>query len=225
MNRFAVVLALPVLAACASDPAPTYERGWVGGRFTDVSREPRPFRSDDPDRLVVGMPEGAPGDAAVLVTAAYEDTPLAQSGLAAGDLVLSVDGTPVDGALDLRERIESHAPGSRAQVAYWRSGELRTADVVVGRETYESAGFVSVGIRLSTTIDLWPFDDGIDLFELVRIRWDEERRDLDGPLQDYREAVLPADEVEAPPQESIDVVLIPVGVAKGKRVLRQETVR
>jgi hypothetical protein len=226
IRRAALLAATALLAACSSTPT-TGERGWIGGRFADVSRETRTWEPGLPgiqrDGTVVGMPKDAAGDSAALVTAVFDGDPLARAGLASGDLVLSIDGKPVEGALDLRERCESLSPGTAADVAYWRAGETRRARVVVGRETFASAGQIGFGLGLSPTLDLWPFDDGIDVFGLLRVRWDHQRYDVVGPEAAYLRALAPDENVEGPRQESTDVWLLIGGVSKGKRVVRQET--
>jgi hypothetical protein len=221
----AVLVLVPVLtlASCASHAGETFERGWIGGRFADVSRGHEPEITARHHDDVVGMPASAPGDHAALVTAAYAGTPLARAGLVPGDLVLSLGGEPTDGALELRERIEQLPPGTTAEATYWRAGEVRSAPVVVGRETWESAGLIQIALGISGTLDLWPFDDGIDIFGLVRVRWDGRRHDLDDPVTAYRRQLDPQEEITGPPQEVFEVFVLPLGLSKGKRVLRQET--
>jgi len=223
LKQAAALAATLAVSACASDPPATSERGWIGGRFADVTREFHLQFVPPEKRDVVGMPENVAGDGATLVTAAYDDTPLARAGIAAGDLVFALDGAPVASGLELHQRVEALAPGSRATVAYWRAGETRTADVVVGREAYESAGTIRIGLSFSSTLDLWPFNDGINVFDLLRVRWDADRNDLDGPVDAYRRAVDPAAEIKGPQQESLDVFVVLLGGSKGKRVVRQET--
>jgi len=226
VRRAALLAGAALLAACAGTPT-TGERGWIGGRFADVSRETRTWEPGLPrierDGTVVGMPPDAAGDSAALVTAAFDDGPLARAGVASGDLVLSVDDKPVEGGFDLRERVEALAPGAHAKFACWRAGRIRAADVVVGRETYVSAGQIGFGLSLSPTVDLWPFDDGIDVLGLLRVHWDHERHDVVGPEATYLRALAPDENVEGPRQEATDVWFLLGGVSKGKRVVRQET--
>jgi hypothetical protein len=224
-NALPLLLLAPCLAACSSVPKPQYERGWVGGSFEDVTRQyvhdVRVRRSEK----VIGMPEGVGGDAAALVVDPGTGSPLAKAGLAAGDLVLTADGAPIADETALYEHVESMAPGSKTTLAYWRAGETRTADVVVGRETYEEAGTFSITLPLPlwASLDLWPFDDGFNVLGLVAVWWDESRADLASPTYAYRRALKPDDPVTGPQQESWAVHVVPFRVSNGKRVLRQET--
>jgi hypothetical protein len=224
-RKCAALLVPLAVASCASGPKPTAQRGWIGGRFADVRRDdPWPWvRSSARERVVIGMPGRVEGDSAALVTAAYDDTPLARAGLLPGDLVLSLGGVPVENGLDLRERVEALAPGSHAELGYWRAGEKRAADVVVGRETYESAGMVQIGLALAPTLDLWPFDGDVDVLGLLRWRTDDDRNDLDGPVNAYRKEIDPDAAAAGPRQEAFEAFVLLVGFAKGKRVIRQET--
>jgi hypothetical protein len=221
----ALFVATFALAACASSPTPPAERGWIGGRFADVTREPHLEFVPPEKRDVVGMPASVDGDSAALLTSADADAPLARAGLSPGDLVFALDGHPVENGLDLRKRVEALAPGTHATLAFWRAGEKRQADVVVGRESYEAAGTVRIGLSLSLAVDLWPFNDGINLFDLVRVRWDEDRNDIGGPVGAYRRAVDPTAEIRGPQQESFEVFVALVGGSKGKRVVSQETLQ
>lgn len=227
MNRIVPVLALLVassaLAACASEPRPAEERGWIGGHFAAVTRGHVSEITSGLHGALEGMPTSASGESAALVTDAHAGTPLARAGLVPGDLLLTLDGMPADDELDLRERVESMKPGARVPVAYWRDGETRTADVVVGRETYRRSGSVTIGIGISSALDLWPFDDGIDILGLIRLRWDHDRNDVTGVVPDYVRKVRPGESVEGPMQEKVETFLLLVGAAKGKTVLSQET--
>jgi len=227
MNRnlaaLALLLAPAALAACASGLRPTEERGWIGGRLAAVTRDHVSEMTGCLYGSIEGMPSSAPGDSAALVTDAYPSTPLARAGLAPGDLLLSVGGVPVDDALGLRERVEAMTPGTHVPVSFWRDGETRTADVVVGRETFRRTGRVTIGLRLSPVLDLWPFNDGIDVFGLVCLRWDHDRNDVTGVVPDYLRKVRPGQSIDGALQESTEGFLLLVGAAKGKVVVSQET--
>lgn len=222
-------LAAPILllAACAGGPA-TVERGWIGGRYVDVVARESSLLAADPgvraDGSVVGMPAAAGQSGGALVTEDIPGTPLHAAGLRAGDLVLSTGDRTVLGAEDLRDAAESAAPGVRVPIRYWRSGEMRESSVVAGRETLESSGSVTVGLQFGLVLDLWPFDDGINVLNLLRIRRDASRADLDGARNDYLRAAGVAPEMKGPMQESWEFFIVPLGFAKGKRVLRQECV-
>jgi serine protease Do len=61
-----------------------------------------------------------------IVTSVERDSPAAQAGLAAGDVVLGIDGKPIDGATDLPRLVASHKPGSRVTLDVARGGERRS---------------------------------------------------------------------------------------------------
>lgn len=224
-----VVSLVPVLllAACAGGPS-TVQRGWIGGRYADVSARGPLFHAGEAgvgaDGSVVGMPANAGQSGGALVTEDIPGSPLHAAGLRAGDLVLSAGDRTVLAAADLRAAAESAAPGTSIPVRYWRGGDVRDASVVAGRETLESSGSVTVGLQFGLVLDLWPFDDGINILNLVRVRRDDSRADLDGPRNDYLRAAGLAADAKGPMQEAWDVFVVPVGFAKGKRAVKQERV-
>ncbi len=58
--------------------------------------------------------------------------PAARAGLQHGDVIVGVDGEPITGADDLRLTISQTAPGTTVLIDYYREGELRTAEVMLG---------------------------------------------------------------------------------------------
>jgi len=190
------VVAAPLLGACASSspdapPAP-HERGWVGGTFATVQQSalgvPAPAITE---HVVVGMPAGVSQPSGALLVSAPAESPLARAGLAAGDLVLDVGGTLVTSTIDVRDAVEARGPGATVAMRYWRGGEIRTADVVVGKETYWRRLSVGLGLAMSSKFDLWPFDDGIDILGLVAVRTLDAGPDLHGVEAGYLTAAFP----------------------------------
>jgi hypothetical protein len=202
---------LPVACASSSADAPPapHERGWVGGTFEAVRGHA--LGLDAPaitESAIVGMPEGVSQTAGALVVSAPADTPIAVAGVVPGDLVLDVGGTPVESASDVRDAVEARGPGATVPVRIWRGGEVRTADVVVGKETYWRRLSVGLQLALSSRFDLWPFDDGIDLLGLVAFRTHDAGPDLHGVEHDYLRAAVPGRPVAEPAGRGFDMALV-----------------
>lgn len=219
-----IALAL-ALAGCASGRT-QHERGWLGGRFADVDAAGilRPVPSLAADGSVVGVPQDVAQDGAALLIGAWPGTPAAAAGLAAGDLVVAVDGAPVTSSAALRAAFAAKAPGSTATVSFRRGAAAQTAEVAVGRETWERVGTIRLGLGLSSSFDLWPFDDGIDLLGLVRFRTGGAPPDLAGPEAAYLRDAFPGAPVEAPPGAGWDVFVLCLGGGAREHVTSQEAV-
>ncbi|CAN5329157.1 hypothetical protein BH09ACT12_BH09ACT12_13330 [soil metagenome] len=63
------------------------------------------------------------------------DTPAQNAGLAAGDVVIEVDGLRVSDGIGLIVNIRSHQPGEKVEFVYLRNGEQRSTTVQLGSET------------------------------------------------------------------------------------------
>ncbi len=103
-----VVITLGDAADRPAPPAPT-DVPWVGARLVHV--------------------EGKDG---VLVRAVAADGPADTAGLAAGDVITSVDGTAVTDWWQAREIIAGHAPGDSVEVVVNRDGSSETLAVTLG---------------------------------------------------------------------------------------------
>ncbi len=92
------------------------ERGWLGVRIQPVTEE---------------LAEGLELDEAkgALVAEVTDDSPAEAAGLAAGDVVLSVNRKPIDDVRDLTRTIARLDPGEDAELGLWRRGEAAKVTV------------------------------------------------------------------------------------------------
>ena len=152
-NKVAMAFLMVTLATgCATSKQPQ-ERGWIGGEYKRAA-------------------------AGVLITRLSTNTPAARSGLREGDLILSVDGTPVQNLRAFRKRVDA-SPGTRMSMEVTRDGANSQHDLVVGREQFKPDRSITVGVLLSREWDLWP-NPGFSLVALGYKRQDN-RLELDSP--------------------------------------------
>jgi serine protease Do len=67
----------------------------------------------------------------VLLKSVYGQGPVGKAGLKTGDVILSVDGTPVDDMQSLNYRIATHKPGDRVKLHVWSNGKPRDVEVTL----------------------------------------------------------------------------------------------
>ena len=88
------------------------QRPWIGAETQDVTAEIA-------DSLGFARPEGA------LIASLHANSPLAVAGLKRGDVILGLDGKPVENAKELSYRVATAQIGSSAIVEYQRGTERR----------------------------------------------------------------------------------------------------
>ena len=88
------------------------QRPWIGAETQDVTAEIA-------DSLGFARPEGA------LIAGLHPNSPLAVAGLKRGDVILGLDGKPVENAKELSYRVATAQIGSSAIVEYQRGTERR----------------------------------------------------------------------------------------------------
>jgi S1-C subfamily serine protease len=115
-----------------------------------------------PERLLRQMPwleEGVPlptpevegesplvGMRGALITEVLAATPAEEAGLRAGDIITTVDRTPVNRLHELADVLAQYEPGDRVTLTIWRAGQSETIRVILG-ENPDVTGSPYLGIR------------------------------------------------------------------------------
>jgi serine protease Do len=110
-------LARHVMESLITDGVVT--RGYLGVMIQDVT----------PD---LAREFGLKGRKGALIGDVLSGTPAAKSGLESGDVVIELDGKPVEGSRELRLHVARLRPGERVPVKVFRSGAAKTLNVVMG---------------------------------------------------------------------------------------------
>ena len=96
-------------------------RGWLGVRIQSVTEE------------IAAAFEGFGDPRGALVAAVMPESPAAEGGIQAGDIVLSFDGKQVDRMRALPRIVSDAEVGATVPVEVWRKGSIEQLQVVVGR--------------------------------------------------------------------------------------------
>lgn len=94
-------------------------RGWLGVVIQEVNK-------DLAESFGLDKPAGA------LVAQIMPDGPAAKAGLQVGDVILSMNGAPIDMSADLPHLVGGLKAGAKASLDVVRDGKHRTVDVTVG---------------------------------------------------------------------------------------------
>jgi Do/DeqQ family serine protease len=106
------------VVATAESGSDAIKRPWLGAELQDVT-------SDIATSLGMARPEGA------LVVSLHPESPLAASGLQRGDVILAIEGKPIESAQELGYRVATTAIGAATIVEYQRKGERRETKVIM----------------------------------------------------------------------------------------------
>ena len=81
---------------------------------------------------IFGLPEDTKG---VLIPNVIEDSAAEKAGLTHNDVILEVNGEPVESAIDLQTRISMLKPGTKVELTIWRDGSRKKVDVELGKRS------------------------------------------------------------------------------------------
>ncbi len=102
--------------------------------------------------------KGLPVTAGALIVVVFEDTPAAKAGLQAGDIVLAVDGEPVDEEHTLRDRMVAYEEGDVVTLTVRRGDEELSVEVTLGPRELEVLGWTIP--NLPDMPGMWEFHGG-----------------------------------------------------------------
>jgi S1-C subfamily serine protease len=77
---------------------------------------------------------GLPATTGALVLEVVPGSPAAAAGLVAGDVIVGLDGQPIDSPTALVSAVQHHAPGQQVTLAILADGKTRTVSVTLGSE-------------------------------------------------------------------------------------------
>lgn len=92
-----------------------FSRGFIGVSFQPLQDEWVPS---------LGLPKDTKG---VIVAQVTPDGPAEKAGITPGDVLVAINGKPINDANDLTNAIGLMGPGSNAKITYFREGNQRTA--------------------------------------------------------------------------------------------------
>jgi serine protease Do len=99
----------------------TVERGWLGVIIIDLTDETAPF---------FGLKKNAKG---VLISEVLEDSAAEKAGLKHNDVVLELNGEPVESRDAFRNQVAMFKPGSRIELVVWRDRKRKPITVKLGK--------------------------------------------------------------------------------------------
>ena len=106
------------VVATAESGGAAIKRPWIGAELQDVS-------ADIATSLGMARPEGA------LIVSLHPESPLAKAGLKRGDVVLAIEGKPVENAQELGYRVATTSIGASTIVEYQRGGDRKETQVTM----------------------------------------------------------------------------------------------
>jgi serine protease Do len=101
----------------------TVERGLLGVRIQELTPDKAPFFGLDENTKGVLIPEVTKGSAAD------------KAGLTPNDVILEVDGEPVETPAELQNLISMQKPGTEVELTIWRDGKRTKLNVKLGKRS------------------------------------------------------------------------------------------
>ena len=101
-------------------------RGWLGVIIQDIT-------PDLAEQFQVKEARGA------LVSQVFENSPAEKAGLQAGDIIIELNGKPVENVDDLRNRIAMVAPDSKVEIKTIRDSKSMTVSIEIGEQPEDMA--------------------------------------------------------------------------------------
>jgi Do/DeqQ family serine protease len=157
-----------VVVASAKSGGSTVKRPWLGARLQAVTPEIA-------EGLGIKRPSGA------LVASVAPMSPAAQAGLKTGDLIIAIDGQPVDDANALDYRFATKAIGGNARLGVVRAGKELAVNValeaapeapheelvIASRSPFQGAKVSNLSPALAERLRLDPSSQGVVIVDIA----------------------------------------------------------
>jgi len=104
-------------------------RGWLGVTISSLGD----LKEDD----LVDIPDDVEARGGAYVVNVLPDGPAEKAGIEKEDIIIAIDGQPVDGPAQLIDIISSAEPGTRVKCRIWRAGKEKTIRVNLGERPTE----------------------------------------------------------------------------------------
>lgn len=214
------------LAGCVSKPI---TRGWIGGEFleTDSSHNKNKpnFRGI---RTLPDLVKTKKQNSAVFVDRIYDKTPLSQSGVKVGDIILKADNKTVEDFETLREIVDKKVPGSKLKLSIYRSENIIEKEVTVGKEICKNNSTYSFYIPLLYGDLFQLYSSKISIFNIIGYNIYNSRPELHSPVSRYIETINPKliknKKKPAYIYREWTIFLFPFQYSSGKKILEQKIV-
>jgi serine protease Do len=116
----------------------TVTRGWIGVEI-------QPVTSDIADSLGLKTDQGA------LIADTQPNSPAAAAGVKTGDVILGVNGEPVEGPRELARKIAALGPNADASLLVWHEGSEKTVSVKLGTLPNDQEAKADTGSQSNST--------------------------------------------------------------------------
>jgi serine protease Do len=94
------------------------QRALLGVRITDLTSE-------------IAEKENVPVLSGVYISSVTDNSAAEEGGLESGDVIVAINGKPVNGVSELQEQVAVNRPGDKVEVEYIRSGKRKNVSVVL----------------------------------------------------------------------------------------------
>jgi serine protease Do len=135
----------------------------IYGQLKETGEVVRGFLGVQMDDVKPGMGEyfGLEDDKGVIVMDVVEDSPAEKAGFEKDDIVVELEGDPVTGMFDFRNRVAMHKPGSKVRIGVMRDGKRKTLTAVLDKrpESVLASGRGSSAIEETLGMTLEPLTE------------------------------------------------------------------
>ena len=223
---FAVILLSPLQSWADKDQI--YTRGWIGGQYQKAQDSfwARNFPPEQAGTIGV-LPQAIKAEyhGGIFVAQVFVDTPAANAGLSAGELILRVDERKVPDLKTFYALIDAAEPGSHLNLLGFRDGKIVEHSLIVGRESYKKVGRFEIFLGFGSNLDIIP-NPNFNIFSLLSFKRNKTRLELNAPaVRYYRDNLKSAgakDRYLLQRSEGWNFRIIPFGVGRNIEVVNQE---